>query len=89
MVDREDIDRQTVIGDSIMGVGGAYEAFLHRQRDSQHTGPADLPQRTLLVSIRAKSGFQEPDLIGLQELTMEQTDLAAYAAKVFELPQGW
>ena len=46
------VDRQRVVDDTVMGVGGTYELFRYRLRHDQEVAPADLARRVLAASLR-------------------------------------
>ncbi len=90
LIHPDDARRQAVVDDCVMGVGGAYELFLHRLREGQDTNPADLASRTLLTSIRSEPEARDTTEAGIRAHTLASDTLQAAAdhvvARLAEMP---
>lgn len=75
LVDPPEQNRQRIIDDSVMGVGGAYELLIFRLRHDLPADPADLARRTLLTSVRSEVDSL-PDDQAIRENTLSAEQLA-------------
>jgi AcrR family transcriptional regulator len=73
-------ERQTVVDDTVMGIGGAYELLYRRLREGRATEPTDLARRTLQIGL-PQEHRNDPSVPALLDRNSLPADLLSRSAQ--------